>query len=240
MGSAAAAPGGERAEIAVTGRFQPFHLDHLELVDFALARAPRVFIAITNPDRRSRVASPESAHRHLDSANPFSWLERLQMIEAALGAAEVARGRYVIVPFPIEAPATWTDYVPAGTTQLVRIYSDWEREKVRRLEAGGYPVIALGGDPGRRLSAGALRAAMARGDGGWSPQVPPGTREYLWRLGRRVLAARCGDGAGGAGGEHGGEYGGEHRGECGGEYGGECDSEHGPEARAGRAGAQRR
>lgn len=178
-------------DIAVTGRFQPFHDDHLELVRHALARARRVFIAITNPDRRSLQAVAQSRHRHLDSANPFSWLERLQVIDAALTTAGVARERFFIVPFPLEAPDTWTSYVPLGTIQLVRVYSDWEREKVRRLETGGYQVIALEGDPARRLSATDLRAAMATGDGAWQARVPPGARECLEPIVAQVFAARC-------------------------------------------------
>jgi hypothetical protein len=83
--------------------------------------------------------------------------------------------------------------------QLVRIFSDWEREKCRRLAAGGYPVIELQGDPERRVSASDLRAAMARGDGAWREQVPAGTRAALEAIGEQVLRRRCAAMPGGAG-----------------------------------------
>lgn len=179
------------ARIAVTGRFQPFHIDHLALVLHALSLAEQVLICITNPDFRSLQPAAESAHRHLDAANPFTWFERLQFIEAALGHQGVARARYVITPFPLETPATWPAYVPAGTPQLLRIFSDWEREKSRRLHAGNYPVIELQGDPARRVSASDIRASMARGDDAWRELVPAGAQAMLDAIGTQALRRRC-------------------------------------------------
>lgn len=164
--------------LAITGRFQPFHCDHLHLVRHGLGHAERVVIGITNPDARSLSAIPESPHRHLNGANPFSYLERLRMIQAALNAAGVSRERYDVVPFPLDAPGVWASYVPVSATQLVRVYSDWEREKTRRLRAGGYAVWVLEGDPRIRVSGSDIRAAMAAG-GCWSQWVPAGAREYL-------------------------------------------------------------
>lgn len=177
--------------VAVTGRFQPFHVDHLALVVDALSRAEQVLIGITNPDVRSLQPAPESDHRHLPAANPFTWLERLVFIEAALEHHGVARSRYTITPFPLDAPETWSAYMPAGTPQLVRIFSDWEREKSRRLAAGDYPVIELQGDPLHRVSASDIRAAMARRDGTWRELVPAGTRARLEAIGDDELCRRC-------------------------------------------------
>jgi len=176
--------------IAVTGRFQPFHVDHLELLEEALSRAALVLIGITNPDHRSLQPAAASAHRHLVTANPFSYFERLLFIEAALEHHGVARTRYIITPFPLDEPSTWTAYVPAGTPQLVRIFSHWERDKSHRL-AGAYPVIELQGDAQRRVSASDIRAAMARGDDGWRRLVPAGTRTLLEAMGATQLRLRC-------------------------------------------------
>ena len=177
--------------IAVTGRFQPFHVDHLELVVHALSLAQQVLICITNPDFRSLQPAPQSDHRHLPAANPFTWLERLRFIEAGLEHHGVARRRYVITPFPLDAPLTWSAYVPAHTPQLVRIFSDWEREKSRRFAAADCPVIELQGDSAKRVSASDIRAAMARGDGGWRDDVPAGTLSVLDGMGEHELRRRC-------------------------------------------------
>jgi nicotinamide mononucleotide adenylyltransferase len=164
--------------LAVTGRFQPFHVDHLELVQWALAHASRVCIGITNPGGEARQAHPASAHRHRADANPWSDAQRAALIRAALQAAGVAASRYDIVPFPLDDPSRWAAIVPAGTPQLVRVFTDWEREKLRRFEAAGYPVVALEGDPARRVSATDIRAALA-GGAAWQHWVPPGARELL-------------------------------------------------------------
>lgn len=177
--------------IAVTGRFQPFHVDHLALVVHALTLAEQVLICITNPDIRSLQPAPESEHRHLPGANPFTWFERLRFIEAALDHHGVAHRRYVITPFPLDAPLTWPAYVPAHTPQLVRVFSDWEREKTRRFAAADYPVIELQGDPAKRISASNIRAAMARGADDWRHDVPAGTLSVLDAMGADELRRRC-------------------------------------------------
>ena len=164
--------------IVVTGRFQPIHFDHLALLRHAFALAEHVVVGITNPEPATRTAHPASAHRHLASANPWTCEERAAQIAAALQADGVAAGRYTILPFPLDEPERWPALVPPGTPQLVRVFSDWEREKVRRFAAHGYPPIVLEGDLATRLAASDIRAAMRSG-AAWQAQVPPGARELL-------------------------------------------------------------
>jgi nicotinamide mononucleotide adenylyltransferase len=181
------------AAVAVTGRFQPFHNDHLALVLHALALAPRVVIGITNPDAADCREHPASAHRHLPAANPYSFEQRASLIAAAMSAAGVPPGRAAIVPFPLETPLRWSQLLPPGTAQLVRVFSDWEREKVRRFEAAGFPVIVLQGDSAGRLSATQVRAALS-GGAPWQQWVPPGARELLaaWHAGTPALREATG------------------------------------------------
>jgi cytidyltransferase-like protein len=166
--------------IAVTGRFQPFHRDHLDLVQQALAIADRVLIGVTNADAAELRRHPASPHRHLTTANPFSFEQRRQLIEAALAAAGVAAARYEILPFPLDEPGRWPAIVPPGTPQLVRVFSDWEREKVRRFAAAGYAPRVLSGDAATRVSGSDIRRAMQARQP-WQQWVPPGTRELLQR-----------------------------------------------------------
>lgn len=176
--------------IAITGRFQPFHLDHLELVMYGLSKGKHVFIGITNPDIGSLKAIPSSAHRHRPGANPFTYLERLRIISAALKTADVSDGLYEIVPFPLDDPRVWADYIPQSALQLVRTYSNWERDKSARLQAGGYEVEVLQGDPGRKISASDVRAAMAAGQP-WQHWLPQGAAATLEAIGCDVLQRRC-------------------------------------------------
>jgi nicotinamide mononucleotide adenylyltransferase len=185
-------PEGSRpaAELAVTGRFQPFHHDHLALVLELLTRAERVIVGITNPDDRSLQAVPTSSHRHRVEANPFGFLARKRMIEAALTRAGVPSDRYDVVPFPLDAPEVWSSYIPLGTTQVVRVYSEWESAKAAGLADGGYPVLELQGDLATRLSATDVRAAMREGRA-WRHLVPDGAREVLEGIDAQARERAC-------------------------------------------------
>lgn len=164
--------------VAFTGRFQPFHRDHLAMVRHALALAEQVVIGITNPDGAPRHAHPANAHRHLEEANPYTYAQREQLVRAALDADGIAGARYRILPFPLETPAAWPALLPPGTPQLVRVFTDWEQEKVRRFAAAGYPPIVVEGDLATRLTATDVRRRLAAGEGP-PDTVPPGARELL-------------------------------------------------------------
>lgn len=179
------ASGARLGLIAVTGRFQPFHRDHLDLVQQALAIADRVLIGVTNADAAELRRHPASPHRHLTTANPFSFEQRRQLIDAALAAAGVAAARYEILPFPLDEPERWPAIVPPGTPQLVRVFSDWEREKVRRFAAAGYAPRVLTGDAATRVSGSDIRRAMQAWQP-WQQWVPPGARELLQRWQRQA------------------------------------------------------
>ena len=127
----------------VHGRFQPFHLGHLEYALTALQRCEHLIIGITNPDPSLVVAENTDPERHKPEANPFSFFERQLMIHAALveGGAELKH--VSIVPFPIHHPERWRYYCPQDAVQFMRLYSDWGREKARRFQDGGWVVELL-------------------------------------------------------------------------------------------------
>ncbi len=176
--------------VAITGRFQPFHLDHLDLVKQGLAYGGTVVIGITNPDQRSLKAVSSSAHRHKQSANPFSFWERQQIILAVLQELGVAAQRFRIVPFPLDEPTTWFGYIPQPTRQLVRVFSDWEADKVAALRAGGYAVDLIEGDPASKISASEVRQAMVQGEP-WQQWLPSAAVEILQGYGEDILRERC-------------------------------------------------
>jgi nicotinamide-nucleotide adenylyltransferase len=166
----------------VTGRFQPVHVQHIELFRIALREADHLVVAVTNPDHAARHEESTSDHRHTDDANPFVYFERLRLLRAALDGAGFA-DRASVVPFDLTRPHVWPEYVPLRARQFVRVYDAWEREKADRLAAAGYAVTVLDGEQSTRVSASDIRAAIAGGRD-WEDLVPAATVPVL----RRILA----------------------------------------------------
>lgn len=182
-----ARPVGSPFELAcVTGRFQPLHLDHLDLMLRARAESHHLVVGITNPDPRGRAPDDRSAHRHLAAANPFTFRERLRMVESALRACGVLGEEFDVVPFPLEAPEVWHHYVPPEAVQFVRTLGPWERAKAERLAAGGYGVRCVSPPAGPRPSGTAVRAALAAGCGSWRADVPAAVVTLVGEFLRRV------------------------------------------------------
>ena len=161
----------------VTGRFQPFHCQHLELFDYVLDRCDHLLVAITNPDTGGRHEEPTSEHRHTSAANPFTYYERARLLGAVLAERGTA-SQTTVVPLDLTRPVHWSDYVPLRARHYVRVYSDWERHKADLLRDAGYAVTVLDGDPRRKLSASSVRRMLSEGDT-WVEAVPAVTIQVL-------------------------------------------------------------
>ncbi len=155
----------------VTGRFQPLHKGHLELLLHVLDLHPRLMVAITNPDPSTRRRDEDSSHRHLEEDNPFTFYERLAFVHAALNEAHIERRRYDVVPFPLHEPDRWQSYVPLEATHYVRAYSPWERKKAKLLKSHGYEVVLIESGDVKEFASGDIRSAMRTG-GPWHQWVP--------------------------------------------------------------------
>jgi cytidyltransferase-like protein len=125
----------------VHGRFQPFHLGHLEYALGALENVDHLIIGITNFYPTTDAKSP--AHRFDRDENPFSYWERYRLIEAAMAGESIDRSRFSIVPFPIDCPALIGNFVGADTIMYTTIYDRWNLEKIRRLKEIGFRVHVL-------------------------------------------------------------------------------------------------
>jgi cytidyltransferase-like protein len=167
----------------VHGRFQPFHDGHLEYVLRARQRCERLIIGITAADPTAIRKEAANPHRHEPASNPFTYFERLLMIQGALLAEGLKARDFALVPFPVHEPGLIGYYVPRGTVHFVRVYSRWEEEKVRRLRDEGFPVEVL--DPGeeKKVSGTEVRRLMREGLP-WEHLVPRGVAEVV----RRILA----------------------------------------------------
>lgn len=162
----------------VHGRFQPFHLGHLEYALAALQRCEHLIVGITNPDPSVIIAEATDSERHTPETNLFTFFERQQMIRAALLEADVDLNRISIVPFPIHHPDQWRFYCPQETVQFLRLYSAWGREKLRRFQERGWAVEVL--DPGvaKQVSSTEVRCRLQAGQR-WDTLVPAAVAAVL-------------------------------------------------------------
>jgi cytidyltransferase-like protein len=164
----------------IHGRFQPFHNGHLEYLRGAAACSERVFVGITNPDPRRIKEEPTDPLRHLPESNPFTYTERLLMVEAV--AADEGIPVHVI-PFPVNEPELWPAYVPDGVTQYLRLFSEWGGTKLDRLRDAGYEVVVLDRGAEKEISGIEVREALRSGDD-WESLVPPAVARVIRELER--------------------------------------------------------
>ena len=103
-----------------TGRFQPFHNQHLEVLSALSHSFERIIVGVTNPDLSNLQAHSASAHRHTDGANPFSFEARVEIIENSISGiqkSDLSNVQIDIVPFDLTTPESWQ--VPADTVFAV-------------------------------------------------------------------------------------------------------------------------
>jgi len=148
------------------GRFQPFHLGHLDVINRALKVEDRLVIVIG------------SAEENHELANPFTAGERFQMIEAALEASEVERDRYVIIPVRnVENFMLWTTHVDQYIPPVYKVYTG--SAIVRNLyEAyGKYEIADITMLKG--ISGTSVREKMLLEDSSWKDDVHPKVAELI-------------------------------------------------------------
>lgn len=177
-------PSGFPASIGmIHGRFQPFHNGHLEYLLAAAARCQELLIGLANPD--SFDVESSEPHRHLPESNPFTYAERVLMLDALLGDLNIQRRAHV-VPFPIHRPAVWADYVPDGTVHFLRVFDAWGRTKAARLEQAGFDVVVLHAGRPKTVSGFQVRALLLAGER-WEQHVPRAVARVI----RSLPAARA-------------------------------------------------
>jgi nicotinamide-nucleotide adenylyltransferase len=167
----------------IHGRFQPFHRGHLEYLTRAAERSDELFVGITNPDPARIRPEPSDPLRHLPESNPWSYTERLLMIEAAALEAGVDPAGLHVIPFPVNEPELWPAYVPDGVTQYIRHFSEWGGTKIERLRAAGYEVVVLDEGAEKEVSGAEVRARLRNG-GYWEALVPPAVARVIASLER--------------------------------------------------------
>lgn len=166
---------------SVHGRFQPFHNGHLDYVLEAFSRADFLWVGLTQIFK-PRANPIDGAGRETASANPLSFLERSELVEAALVSAGVRRDRFRITPFPIETPDRVQEFIPAGCLCFTTRVNDWNDEKVVRLNEHGFPteILSLSVPDNVRVTSGTeIRRLVRADDPTWARFVPVAVAEII-------------------------------------------------------------
>jgi nicotinamide-nucleotide adenylyltransferase len=148
------------------GRFQPFHLGHLEVIKKAVKENDRLFIGIGSSEANFR------------PPNPFTCSERFQMIEAALDEAKIPREKYEIVTVRnIDNFALWIQHLALYVPPFDRVYTG--SDTVKHLFAthnltskNPYEVIDIGSIRKKVKISGTMIRKLMLKNGNWQKPVP--------------------------------------------------------------------
>lgn len=170
------------AELGVIhGRFQPLHIGHLEYLLAGKARCRHLIVGITNPDPAMIVEEATDDHRHLAEANPYTFYQRLRMVEGALVEAGVPRRDFSVVPFPHGQMDRLFFYAPRDALYFTSIYDAWGHTKLGRFEEAGLTVCNLWTRRHKITSSSEIRGLIRQGLN-WRTLVPRSVAELISRI----------------------------------------------------------
>jgi nicotinamide-nucleotide adenylyltransferase len=151
------------------GRFQPFHLGHLNLVKQILDDCDEVIIAITS-----------SQFNYLEK-DPFTAGERIEMIHASLKESNIDLSRCFVVAIENQFNvATWVSYLKASLPYFDKVYSGNDYVKMLLADFAIQVVSPTFLD---RLQFNATKIrSMIISDDNWQNLVPPAVVEYLEKI----------------------------------------------------------
>ncbi|QUO32037.1 nicotinate-nucleotide adenylyltransferase [Faecalicatena sp. Marseille-Q4148] len=164
----------------IHGRFQILHLKHMEYLLAAKMRCKKLYVGISNPDDSYIKESENDKKRSKKTANPLTYYERMEMIQAALLDFGVKREEFDIIPFPINRPEYILQYAPKDATFFMSICDKWGEEKKKILEDLGVKVEVLWNRPEEEkgTTATEVRSKIVC-NLPWSHLVPRTTYEYV-------------------------------------------------------------
>ena len=149
------------------GRFQPFHLGHLEAVNFALNKVENLWIGIG------------SSNKYNEKKNPFSADERRKMITLSIDDSIITRIKIFDIP-DVGDHEKWTYSIDKIVPEYNQVFSNDEFTKTlfEKREMNVVPVVLK--DRGK-FSGTNIRELIAD-DKNWQDLVPQGTRKVLDNL----------------------------------------------------------
>jgi nicotinamide-nucleotide adenylyltransferase len=148
------------------GRFQPFHLGHLEAIQDVLKEIDELVIVI---------GSAQYSH---NIHNPFTAGERLVMIRHALQEASVDYSRLWIVPVPdVHLHMLWVSALEGYTPRFNVVYSNEPLTRRLFMEAG-YEVKSIKFFQRKVYTSTLVREKMLAGES-WTKLVPKSVADFI-------------------------------------------------------------
>lgn len=148
------------------GRFQPFHLGHLEAIKYILGNAREVIIV---------VGSAQESHT---LENPFTAGERVYMIRLALNEIGVDPGRYYIIPvIDLDVHGIWVSHVCSYVPKFDVVYSNEPLTRRLFIESG-FRVESIPFFRREVCSATEIRRRMLTGSS-WEELLPRSVAAYI-------------------------------------------------------------
>ena len=146
------------------GRFQPFHLGHLDAVLFGLARTENLFICIG------------SSNKSNERKNPFSAEERREMITLSIEPSITDRIKIFDIP-DVGDHEKWTFEIDKTVPKYDVVFTNDEFTKTL-FEKRGTNVIPVVLKDREKFSGTNVRQLIADGKN-WQDLVPHGTKKVL-------------------------------------------------------------
>ena len=149
------------------GRFQPFHLGHLEAIKFALSNVEHLHVGIG------------SSNKSHEQRNPFTADERKEMILSSIDYAIAKRISLHYIP-DVDDHSKWTHLVDEIIPEYDVVFSndDFTHELYGKR---GKSIISVDLKSRSNLSGTNIRNLILT-DQNWKEFVPSGTRDLLSRI----------------------------------------------------------
>lgn len=151
------------------GRFQPFHLGHLDLAKRILDECDEIIIAITS-----------SQFNYLEK-DPFTAGERIEMIHTSLKESSLDLSRCFVVSIENQFNvATWTSYLKSALPHFDKVYSGNNYVSMLLADYGIDVVTPIFLDRSK-YNATKIRSMIVSGEN-WKDYVPNTVYEFLTKI----------------------------------------------------------
>ena len=150
------------------GRFQPFHLGHLEAIQFALSKVDKLWIGIG------------SSNKPTEKNNPFTAEERKEMILSSIN--DSISEQIQIYPIPdLDNHNKWIENIDSIVPEFDVVFSNDELTQSLYSKLGKN-VISVPFKQRETLSGTNIREKIKK-DQNWQSLVPEGTKIVLKKIG---------------------------------------------------------